>query len=120
VTLDPGALRRAAEVFVGVSANDAEGARAMRASMACGAVVDPHTAVALAGLGKAEPHPEGPLVVLSTAHPAKFPEAVAAATGAPPPTPPAAVRVGGLAERFDRLAADASAVKAYVRAFAAA
>jgi threonine synthase len=120
VTLDPGALRRAAEVFVGVSANDAEGARAMRASMACGGVVDPHTAVALAGLGKAEPHPEGPLVVLSTAHPAKFPEAVAAATGAPPPTPPAAVRVGGLAERFDRLAADASAVKAYVRAFAAA
>jgi threonine synthase len=120
VALDAGALRRAAEVFTGVSATDAEGAQAMRGSLASGGVVDPHTAIALAGLRKADPLPEGPLVVLSTAHPAKFPEAVAAATGAPPPTPPAAARVHALPERFDHIAADAAAVKAYVRAFATA
>jgi threonine synthase len=120
VSLDAGALRRAAEVFTAVSATDSEGAQAMRVSLASGGVVDPHTAIALAGLRKADRLPEGPLVVLSTAHPAKFPEAVAAATGAPPPTPPAAVRVHALAERFDRIAADVTAVKAYVRAFTAA
>ena len=120
VALEPRALRRAAEVFVGMSASDADGARAMRVSLACGGVVDPHTAIALAGLHKAVPPLEGPLVVLSTAHPAKFPEAVAAATGAPPPTPPAAARVHALPERFDRVAADTAAVKAYVKAFATA
>ena len=120
VELSPRALRQTAEVFVGVSASDAEGAHAMRVSLLCGGVVDPHTAIALAGLEKADPHPQTPMVVLSTAHPAKFPEAVSAATGAPPPTPPAASRVHALPERFDHLAADAAAVKAYVRAFAAA
>ncbi|MBV8684122.1 MAG: threonine synthase [Caulobacteraceae bacterium] len=118
VALDPAALRRAGEVFTGVSASDAEGAQAMRASLASGGVVDPHTAIAIAGLRKVDPLPKGPLVVLSTAHPAKFPEAVSAATGAPPPTPPAAARVHALSERFDRIAADVAAVKAYVRAFA--
>jgi threonine synthase len=56
--------------------------------------------------------------VLSPAHPAKFPEAVRAAAGEAPPTPPAAARVAALPESFDRLPADAAAVKAYVRAFA--
>jgi threonine synthase len=119
VELDPRARQRAAEVFRGVSATDAEGAQAMRASLSSGGVFDPHTAIAMAGLAKAGPLPEGPLVVLSTAHPAKFPEAVAAATGAPAPTPPAAARVQALCERFERIPADAAAVKAYVRAFAA-
>ncbi|WP_420456285.1 threonine synthase [Rubrivirga sp.] len=52
-----------------------------------GYLADPHTAVGLEavrrlGLGEA-----GPVVVLSTAHPAKFPEAVAQATGVTPRTP---------------------------------
>ena len=54
-----------------------------------------------------------PLVVLATADPAKFPEAIAAAG-----LTPDAVRLealGMLVERFDRLPADARAVKAYVR-----
>jgi threonine synthase len=120
VALSEEALRRVREVFIGVRASDAEGAQAMRGSLACGEVVDPHTAIALAGLRKVDPPPQGPLVVLSTAHPAKFPEAVVAATGAPPLAPPAAARVHALPERFDRIAADAAAVKAYVRAFATA
>jgi threonine synthase len=54
-------------------------------------------------------------VVLSTAHPAKFPEAIAAA-GLTPVTSRVEA-LGGLVERFDRLPADAAAVKAYVRAW---
>jgi threonine synthase len=52
-----------------------------------GVLIDPHTAVALAaaraeaGLGAA------PMVVLSTAHPAKFPEAVEQACGRVPEQP---------------------------------
>jgi threonine synthase len=79
--------------------------------------IDPHTAVALAGAGAAS-RPAGPLVILATAHPAKFPDAVAAATGAAPARPAAVVALAGRQERTDRLPADAEAVKAYVRAFA--
>jgi len=53
--------------------------------------------------------------VLSTAHPAKFPEAVEAATGVHPALPK---RVGDLyarPERITRLPADVEAVKTFVR-----
>ena len=49
-------------------------------------VVDPHTAV---GLAAARSTPvDSPVVCLATAHPAKFPDAVARATGETPPTHP--------------------------------
>ena len=56
--------------------------------------------------------------MLSTAHPAKFPETVEAATGETPVMPRTAAHLAGKAERFDRLPADAETIKAYVRAFA--
>jgi threonine synthase len=87
----------------------------------CGLVVDPHTAVALAGADQAhEEMGEAPLVVVSTAHAAKFPEAVAEATGLSPPPPPPVLRRAVAAERIDRLPAELAAVKCYVREFAVA
>ncbi|OYX75744.1 MAG: threonine synthase [Rhizobiales bacterium 32-66-11] len=50
-------------------------------------VIDPHTAVALAVAGKVEHNPRIPQVILSTAHPAKFPDVVEAATGKRPALP---------------------------------
>jgi len=44
-----------------------------------GYVLDPHTAVAYRALQRWEERPDGPAVVLATAHPAKFPEVVEAA-----------------------------------------
>jgi threonine synthase len=117
--LDPGLVATLAETFCGASASEEEVAEAMRESLASGGLVDPHTAVALAALGKTK-MPEVPVVVLSTAHPAKFPEAALAAVGAAPPVPPAAARVEALPERYERLPAEAGAVKAHVRAFALA
>ena len=86
-----------------------------------GELVDPHTAVALAGADRARNSASrAPLIVVSTAHPAKFPDAVTAAAGVSPP-PPTAVRARAAAvERIDRLPATVEAIKRYVRDFAGA
>ena len=86
-----------------------------------GQLIDPHTAVGVAAARRTRlPDPAMPLVVLSTAHPAKFPEAVLAASGQSPHAPRGAGDLAAKPERFDRLPADAETVKAYVRAFAGA
>jgi threonine synthase len=58
------------------------------------------------------------LVIVSTAHPAKFPEAVAEAAGVTPPPPAAVLARAGAPEHIDRLPAEVEAVKRYVREFA--
>jgi threonine synthase len=81
---------------------------------ATGQLIDPHTAVGLAAARRRAGELEGPIVTLATAHPAKFPDAVERATGVRPALP---VRHRGLfdrAERFERLPADAAAVRAHV------
>ena len=55
---------------------------------------------------------------LSTAHPAKFPDDVAKATGVAPTLPRGSASLAAKSERFDRLPAEAETIKAYVRAFA--
>jgi threonine synthase len=120
LAIPPNILATIRELFRGASVSEAATAQAIHSTLsATGELVDPHTAVALAishtaveGVGGA------PLVTLSTAHPAKFPEAVTAATGVTPTTPRACAALADRAERFDRLPADAGAVKSYVRAFA--
>jgi len=52
-----------------------------------GKLIDPHTAVGLAAAKRLRKDDETPTVVLATAHPAKFPETVARATGMVPPLP---------------------------------
>ena len=54
-----------------------------------GYVLDPHGAVGYRAARTAGPAGDGPLVVLATAHPAKFPEIVEEATGSPVEVPPA-------------------------------
>jgi threonine synthase len=88
-----------------------------------GEVIDPHTAVAMRAalrLKGGSPSDPTPLVVLSTAHPAKFPEAVLAAAGTAPRLPAAAVGLDQKPETFDRLPGQPDAVKAYLRDFAGA
>jgi len=58
-----------------------------RAHRETGRLIDPHTAVALNAAYRMNRKAGSPVVVLSTAHPAKFPDAVAKATGAAPPVP---------------------------------
>jgi threonine synthase len=106
------------ERFVGVSIDESETVAAMTGAWTAGlGALDPHTAVALAGAEKLQPRASAPLVVLSTAHAAKFPQAVEAATGVSAAPPAVVTRLAAREERFDRLPADPAAVKAYVRAF---
>ena len=59
-------------------------------------------------------------MTLSTASPAKFPEAVAAAIPGVIAAHARADRLSGLPERMTPIAADAEAVKAFIREFARA
>ncbi|MBN9593491.1 MAG: threonine synthase [Alphaproteobacteria bacterium] len=65
----------------------------------CGRLIDPHTAVAMTA-AEAYRGGDAPVVVLSTAHPAKFPDAVRRATGQVPPLPP---RLKGLYDGVERV-----------------
>ena len=81
----------------------------------CGQLLDPHTGVGLAAARARVGDLPGPIVTLATAHPAKFPEAVERATGVHPSLPRRVQHLFDRKERFDRLAADADALKAYIR-----
>lgn len=117
IVTPPAALSAMTALFAGASTDEASTAGEMRRTLTeTGEMADPHTAVALSALRR---HPApGPTVVLATAHPAKFPEAVLAATGQTPETPARARALAERPERFESIAADAGKVAAYVRAFA--
>jgi len=87
----------------------------------CGMLIDPHTAVGVHAARKAlADDPGAPMVVLATAHPAKFPSAVAEATGAAAPLPPHLADLGQREERFSVMANDLAAVERFIGARARA
>ena len=107
-------------MFRGVGVGEAETRRALVSTLeATGELIDPHTAVGVAALARAQDTP-GPVVVLSTDHAAKFPEDVAKVAGVTPQLPRGAADLADRPERFERLPAEAETIKAYVRAFAEA
>ncbi len=79
-----------------------------------GLVVDPHTAVALAVAEKERRDLRVPMLVLATAHPAKFPEAVHAACGARPSLPDWLSDLPARPERVTVLPPDQHAVEQYI------
>jgi threonine synthase len=118
IEVPPQAFAAMRELFRGASVSEADTARAIVATLnETGELIDPHTAVAVSALGRARDIP-GPVVIMSTAHPAKFPEAVAKASGVTPELPRNVANLSSKPERFDRLPAEADTIKAYVRAFA--
>ena len=107
------------ELFRGVAVSEEETAKTMLATLnETGELIDPHTAVGVRGALKIGPvDARTPVVVLSTAHAAKFPETVTPITSVEPKAPPRAQEIARKPEKFDHLPADIEAVKAYVRAF---
>lgn len=79
-----------------------------------GATIDPHTAVAFAAALPWWKPKDRDVVILSTAHPAKFPDAVAQATGAPPPVPDRLKGLFELPERLEILLNDKALVRAHI------
>jgi threonine synthase len=85
-----------------------------------GYLLDPHTAVAVCAGSKVGLDGKTPRVFLGTAHPAKFPDAVEAATGHRPMVPEHMTDMFSKNERFKVLPNDLGAVQAYVREHARA
>ena len=79
-----------------------------------GELLCPHSAV---GVKVADDlrDPATPMVTLATAHPAKFPDAVEAATGIRPGLPPRMADLFDREERFTRLPNDLDALKAHIK-----
>ena len=84
-----------------------------------GRIIDPHTAVGVAAARKIGKSPS-PVVVLSTAHPAKFPDAVRQAIGAPPPEPRRLSGMKDLPEKLDILSNDPVLIKQFISSRVAA
>jgi threonine synthase len=89
-----GSLR---EFVDGARFDDDAVARVMESTLEqTGELVDPHTAIGLAAAAVCQRDPAVPMVCVATAHPAKFPDEVEAATGVRPRLPER------LADLFDR------------------
>lgn len=81
-----------------------------------GYLLDPHTAIGVVGArALLRKNPAVPAVVLGTAHPAKFPDAVKAATGVHPALPAHLADLHDRKERFTVLANDLATVEHFVR-----
>lgn len=113
VTLEPAVRDAIGAVFSADRVSEAETAATIREVHArTGLLVDPHTAVGLAANRIAAGSED--IVTLATAHPAKFPDAVAAATGVRPGLPDRLRWIETATERCDVLPASLAALKAYI------
>ncbi len=109
------ALKAMRALFTADRASEEEGAATMRATMReAGYCVDPHTAIALAVAEKETRDPAVPMIALSTAHPAKFPDAVEAACGTRPALPDWLSDLMQRPERVTVLPAEQGAVERFV------
>jgi threonine synthase len=111
-TLSQSALARLRAEFDSARASEDETRAAIAATYrATGAVVCPHTAVGIHAARVRRGDLAVPMVVLATAHPAKFPDAVEAACGVRPALPPWLSDLMTRPERVTRVANDAEAIK---------
>jgi threonine synthase len=103
--------------FTAARADEDETAATIRTTRReTGYVLDPHSAVAVAVAEKEAHDPSLPMIVLGTAHPAKFPDAVEAACGVRPELPDWLADLGTREERVSILPADAPAIERHILA----
>lgn len=113
--LTDAAHRELKTIFSAVSVDDSETTQTIRDIYAAtGELLDPHTAVGVAASRKARSHMSKPYITLSTAHPAKFPDAVKEATGMEPALPKHMSGMFEKEERFTPLKNDQDALKSLI------
>jgi threonine synthase len=101
--------------FAASAASEADVAAAIvRTKAECGYLADPHTACAIVAAERALGDSRAPQVVLSTAHPAKFPDAIEAITGERPALPERLDGLMSAKERFTTIDNDIGAAEAHV------
>ena len=114
-TMSEAAHRALSALYAAGSADEAATHAAIaRIRDRTGGLICPHTAVGVA-VGEGHQGASAPMVTLATAHPAKFPDAVEAATGTRPALPPHLARLHDLPERAIELPNDLDALKSLIR-----
>ncbi len=116
IGLSDTALSRAQKLFTSARISDEETCDEIRMMWErTGQLLDPHTAIGTRAARLCTREGEGPMVTLATAHPAKFPAAVARAeTGQEPVLPGHLADLFEREERFDTLDNDLATVQAYM------
>ena len=114
-TVSQGALEALRETYASGRVSEAETAQTITEERTrSGELLCPHSAVGVR-VGHAHARPEVPMVTLATAHPAKFPDAVEAATGLRPGLPPRMADLFERPERVTRVPNDLAALEALIR-----
>jgi len=109
------ALFKLRATFSADHADEQETAASMRTMLReTGQLIDPHTAIGVAVAEKETRDPSVPMVVLGTAHAAKFPEAVEAACGVRPPLPDWLADLAERPERITTLPVDQAAIERHI------
>ncbi len=117
ITLSPPILADLRTRYAAARCDDAETLAAIaRVHAETGRLIDPHTGVALVAALNLKLHEKVPVVVLSTAHPAKFPDAVRQATGRIPEVPPRLKQALEGAEKCDVVGAEKALVRGRIEA----
>jgi len=78
---------------------------------ATGAIIDPHSAVALTAVNRLGNQLDAPTVVVATAHPAKFPETIKRTLDVQVPMPKPHSAIAQLPERYRRISSDPEELK---------
>ncbi|MCF6445040.1 threonine synthase [Nereida sp. MMG025] len=113
-TISQGAISHLRDLFASGRASEAETSAAItRYVEQHGELLCPHSAV---GTHVAESHlGTTPMITLATAHPAKFPDAMQAATGIHPPLPKRMADLYDRPERITRVAGDLAAIQTIIK-----
>jgi threonine synthase len=107
--------RRMGRLFAGASLDDEATRTAIRdIHQRTGALLDPHSAIAVAAGMARHGDKSSTLVSVATAHPAKFPQAVEDATGVRPALPARLADLHQRPEHFETLPNDLAAVRDFV------
>ena len=110
--IEPERWRRALRVFEAERFDDEQTKAIIRAVYEeTGNLLDPHSAIGVAAARARHRKGGAPMISVATAHPAKFPEAVEAATGVHPELPARLADLFEREERYEVLPADLGIVK---------
>jgi len=116
-SLSSQALSKIRALFNAERADEEETAATIRTTLReTSRLVDPHTAVALAVAEKETRDPAIPMIVLGTAHPAKFPDVVEAACGVRPGLPDWLSDLPERSERVTPMPVDQAAIEKFIMA----
>ena len=115
ITLRDDVLQQFRTLFDAASVDDATTQATIQSVyQTTGELLDPHSAVGVYAARACHPHKDSPLVTLATAHPAKFPDAVKAASGVHPALPEHLADLFERPERFEVVENQLDTIKQFV------